>query len=130
MEKPNLMAMVKQGSVFGLSINRSDAYSEDKQKEKTQSESMFSLYNERIWEEARLNMKKQLNGTKYGIFYQNSMLVISVLSCFQFITQTYITGAMVLKGFSLVERIIAAIFIFDWTMSFCIADHKIKFVTR
>lgn len=45
-----------------------------------------------IMESIRLKVKKYLAASYVGKTYENTLLLLSVLSCFQYIYQTYLTG--------------------------------------
>ena len=80
-------------------------------------------------EEAGISAKHFLTRTAIGIAYQNVMLVISVLSCFQYIGTTYVVKKATLDALNKVELTIAAIFLFDWCLSLFVADNKRFFLT-
>lgn len=82
-------------------------------------------------EEFRLNLKWFLNHTHIGVAYQNVMLVISVLSGFQFMAQTYIlAGSPEARVFDFIERVLSSLFMFDWVLSFFVAELKLKHILR
>jgi hypothetical protein len=77
----------------------------------------------------RLKAKKYLAASYLGKFYTNTLLVLSVLSCLQYIFQTYISGANpegreLLNIFSKLELFLAALFAFDWFLNLFVADHR------
>ena len=45
-----------------------------------------------VIESIRLKVKKYLAASYVGKVYENALLLLSVLSCFQYIYQTYLTG--------------------------------------
>jgi voltage-gated potassium channel len=85
-------------------------------------------------EKFRLTTKKFLSTNPIGVLYSNALLVISVASSLQYIYQTYLspinsTQVTIISYFDMIEIILAVLFMFDWCLSFFIADHKISFVT-
>lgn len=90
-------------------------------------------------EKIRVRTKKFMTATVYGKFYSNVLLLLSVLSSLQYIYQTYLKShssstkdsiPSQLFFFDLVEKALAGLFSFDWTLSFFVADHKLAHVTR
>jgi hypothetical protein len=80
-------------------------------------------------EAIRLKTKKYLAASYLGKFYTNTLLVLSVLSCVQYIFQTYISGSQpngkeLLNIFSKLELFLAALFAFDWALMLFVADHR------
>lgn len=71
----------------------------------------------------------------YGQWYENVMLVISVLSSMEYIWETYLNVSSAvdrqqLKILNIVELVVAVIFNLDWGLNLFMADHKLNFVTR
>ena len=84
-------------------------------------------------EDMRVSTKKFLSSSNFGLVYENVLLIISILSCLQYIYQTYLTSQrdfVQLTNFAILERALACLFIFDWCLSFFIADHKLKHISR
>lgn len=82
-----------------------------------------------LLEMLRLKTKKYLATSFLGKLYTNSLLVLSVLSCLQYILQTYVSGAEpegrnILNIFSKLELCLAALFAFDWVLNLFLADHR------
>lgn len=80
-------------------------------------------------ETIRLKVKKYMAASYVGKTYENILLLLSVLSCFQYIYQTYLTGdgpfqERLVEAFSIVELFLASLFAFDWALSLFVADHK------
>ena len=79
----------------------------------------------------RVQLKKFMQTSSFGRTYSNFLLVLSVLSCFQFIIQTYASNFVALIFyFDKVEKALAGLFSFDWCLNFFMADHKGEFVNR
>jgi hypothetical protein len=77
----------------------------------------------------RLKTKKYLAASFLGKVYTNSLLVLSILSCLQYIFQTYISGSNpdgreLLNIFSKLELCLAGLFAFDWFLNLFVADHR------
>jgi len=75
----------------------------------------------------RIKVKKFMSATVFGRAYADALMVLSVLSCFQFIYLTY-DGHEDLAMFDIIEMALAALFSFDWLLSFFMADHRVEFV--
>lgn len=79
----------------------------------------------------RLATKDFLNNTIFGLAYNQFMLAISVLSCFQFIYQTYLEGHYsLLQTFKKLELGIACLFLFDWVLYLFVSEHKWAYLLR
>jgi hypothetical protein len=83
----------------------------------------------------RLATKEFLNNTLFGHIYTQFLLTISVLSCFQFIWQTYLPAQStdedsLLGVFAQLELSIAILFVMDWIILFFVSDHKYTYLTR
>lgn len=77
----------------------------------------------------RIKTKKYLAISFVGKVYTNSLLILSILSCLQYIFQTYISGSQpegkeLLNIFSKLELCLAGLFAFDWLLNLFIADHR------
>jgi len=88
-----------------------------------------------VIENNRLAVKKFLNAHWLGVMYRYALLVLSVLSSIQYIYQLYLDPTLPedqiqISVFSLVEEALACLFMFDWCLSFFIADHKINHIMR
>jgi hypothetical protein len=80
-------------------------------------------------ETIRVKTKKYLAASFLGKVYTNTLLVLSILSCLQYIFQTYISGSEpdgreLLNIFSKLELCLAALFAFDWFLNLFVADHR------
>jgi hypothetical protein len=86
-------------------------------------------------ERFRLSTKEFMNNTIVGRLYSICLLVLSVVSTFEFIYSTYLhesTPGASMKIYILQqsELIMAVIFSFDWLLSLFLADHKLTFLSR
>lgn len=86
-------------------------------------------------EKLRLALKFRLENTFSGNVYNQFVLVLSVLSCFQFIYQTYLDvdtreGSRLWRFMTNLEIIIAAILLFDWSLGLFVAELKMPYITR
>ncbi len=84
-------------------------------------------------ETLRLATKNFFTNTVMGQFYNQLILLISVLSCFQFIWQTYLgtnDGSELIVFFAHLELAVALVFVLDWLVLLFVADHRITFITR
>ncbi len=84
--------------------------------------------NRDLFEEYRVATKKFFTRNRFGIIYQNALILMSVFSCFEYIVETY-QGNNIPKSLFLLEKIFAGIFSFDWLLAFFLADHKLTHVT-
>lgn len=85
-------------------------------------------------EKFRVVLKHTLENTFVGYAYNQSMLLLSVLSCIQFIYQTYLVsdtenGRRQLYFLINLELAIACIFLFDWCAQLFIAELRIEYIT-
>ena len=94
-------------------------------------------------ERFRLQTKAFLAYSTLGRLYDTILLVMSVISCFAFIYQTYLpinssysmygteTGAALQNSrLNRLELVVASIFTVDFMLSLFIADHKVEFLRR
>ena len=86
-------------------------------------------------EDIRLKTKKFMTHSKFGLYYENALLVLSVFSSLEFIYQTYLeqnneADQNVLDTLNSMEKVLAIIFMIDWSLNYFCADHKLIFVTR
>ena len=82
-----------------------------------------------LMEVVRLRLKKLVATTFVGKMYVNALLVLSVLSCAQYIYQTYLDeerDKKLLQFFSFLELFLAALFAFDWCLWLFLADHRLE----
>jgi hypothetical protein len=87
------------------------------------------------FETLRLLTKNMLETSIIGQIYSQVLLGISVLSCLQFIYQTYLDqntrhGAALLLYFSKLELGIASLFLFDWSLQLFIAENRLVYIQR
>jgi hypothetical protein len=86
-------------------------------------------------EHIRLKTKRFLSSTFIGKAYTHTMLFLSVVSCVEFIYQTYLTPHWTferreLRVLTVFEMTMSTMFGFDWLLSFFIADRKLAFFGR
>jgi len=96
--------------------------------------------NKRTWEvdeeyfdELRMMAKKFMKRSWIGFLYENTLLLMSVVSCLQHIYTSYfdvLTDTRLIRTSDIVELVFASAFAFDWVLSFCLADHKVIFCYR
>lgn len=120
--------MLKKGKIFPTGSNNT-------WKIEYKNPKPISTESESWYETLRLNVKKFLTTSLIGWIYDWTLLVISVLSTLQFIYQTYLdpnipVDVAQIALFSILEECFAIVFMFDWTLSFYIADHKLVHITR
>eukprot|EP01036_Dinobryon_divergens_P030222 gene30222-39429_t len=85
-------------------------------------------------EDIRILVKHFLYKSTLGIVYNDVMLCISILSCFEFIYQTYLNpnrpeDLKELHILDYIEKGLAVLFTFDWLLNLFIADLKLIFMT-
>ena len=86
-----------------------------------------------FWEVLRIRAKIMVSYTWYGKLYDWFTTLLSVLSCFLFIYQTYSSAYgndLERKQLEAIEVITAAIFSFDFLLSLFIADHRWEYLRR
>ena len=86
-------------------------------------------------EDIRLRIKKFMTHSMFGRYYENILLFFSVASALEYIYQTYLSESTLNKvqlmfWLEFFEKVLAVVFMADWTLNFFLADHKILFVTR
>ena len=96
--------------------------------EKMASRGDFGPKNRDLLEVCRIETKKFFTRNRFGIIYQNLLIIMSVFSCFEYIVETY-QGDNIPESLFLLEKIFAGIFSFDWLLSFFLADHKLIHIT-
>jgi hypothetical protein len=109
----------------------------EKEKEKEKQGDDEELAYKASWshrfESARIHLKKKLSSHFIGILYSELLLYLSIFSTGQFVYCTYVNmndGSLKSYYLNLIEMFLAALFCFDWILSFFLADHKLEFVTR
>ena len=86
-------------------------------------------------EERRLQVKKFMTHSKIGKYYENVVLFISLISCFEYIYETYLHQSVAedryqLHALKIVELVFATIFALDWSLNLFIAEHRVLYFTR
>lgn len=86
-------------------------------------------------EKIRLRAKKFMTTGVFAYVYRHFMLLLSVISCIEFIYQTYLHversfHRLELHYLNYIEMSVSGLFAIDWTVMFFIADHKVEFFTR
>ena len=86
-------------------------------------------------EERRLQVKKIMTHSKIGKYYENVVLFLSVVSCFEYIYETYLHESVAedrhqLYALKIVELTFATIFAFDWCLNLFVAEHRVLYFTR
>ncbi len=81
------------------------------------------------WDLFRLGTKQLLERTWIGGMYAESLLFVSVISCFEYIYQTYPNpswknGSKILEVCSYLELVFAGLFGLDWIFQMIIADNS------
>jgi hypothetical protein len=118
----------RSGSVSNLSSQFSSISFDSKLKRLADSIHVEDEENERLSvERFRLLLKEIFTNSIIGDFYNNTLLIVSVFSCFQYIQQTYADNP---DDTDYVELAIAILFTWDWCLNCFIADHKMIFFTR
>jgi hypothetical protein len=86
-------------------------------------------------EAIRLKLKKYLASSQVGKYYENTLVILSVLSCLEYIYGTYLTGGgddqrqqRLYNDY--IEVILAILFLSDWGLNFFLADQKLAFISR
>ena len=82
-------------------------------------------------ETVRIELKKALTNSWFGIYYENFLVMVSVGSCLEYIYNTYIDRASIQhRRLQFTELGFASAFLLDWTFNFFLADHKLTYVVR
>jgi hypothetical protein len=89
-------------------------------------------YNTEQW---RLQAKKFFNQSNFGRYYENVLIAASLISCFEYIYETYLhksvqEDADSLRVLKKVELAFACVFGLDWCLSFLLAEHRVLFLMR
>jgi hypothetical protein len=117
------------------SVKDKDGNTEKALENKLQIEEQASQDKTSLTERIRLRTKRFLSSSVIGRSYTHLMLMLSVVSCLEFIYQTYLTTHLnfenvELAAFTIFEMVMSGMFAFDWLLSFFIADHKLAFIGR
>ena len=115
----------RQQSMFGDSTKGGGLNADDLDQVQMEEEIKHSFSNK--MELFRLKAKKIMTTHSFGLMYSELLLYLSLFSTAQFIYSTYESQGV---AFDYLEMALAALFGFDWMLSFFIADHKIEFITR
>lgn len=89
----------------------------------------------RMLENIKVSTKVFLDTNFFGLLYTYSILVISVLSCLEYIVQTYFNpnkgsfDAVALQWLGEIELAIASLFLADWCLHLFIADSRFAYAT-
>ena len=80
----------------------------------------------------RLKLKRSLSTTLPGRLYTAFFMFLGVVSCVQYIYQTYLNPRLTenklrLHDLAVLEILLAGLFIFDWFLCLFLADHKYIF---
>lgn len=86
-------------------------------------------------EVGRQRLKKIMAQSWFGRYYENALLSLSVISCLEYIYQTYLHPSIEndqeqLHHLAVLEIVFASIFAFDWCLNCFLAEHRIIFFTR
>jgi hypothetical protein len=86
-------------------------------------------------ESVRLQTKKILTHSRFGRIYENFLLFLSVVSCLEYIYQTYLHPSVpsdkkLLHDLNILELYFASMFGFDWLLNCFLAEHRLIFFTR
>ena len=92
-------------------------------------EEAFSL------EQWRLHFKKVFTQSKFGRQYENVLIFISLISCFEYIYETYLHMSVQedrdnLRMLKMIELAFACVFGLDWCLSLFLAEHRVLFLMR
>ncbi len=84
-------------------------------------------------EDFRLNLKKFMSKSKFGLYYEKFMLLISVASTIEFITNTYLEQHAHSDGKAdhnsdIASLLFVAFFCCDWCLNFFLADRKMVYI--
>jgi hypothetical protein len=87
------------------------------------------------FEQWRLQMKKVFVHSRFGRYYENIVTLVSLVSCFEYIYETYLHESVpedrdqlrVLKD---IELAFACLFGLDWILSFLMAEHRTLYFMR
>lgn len=95
-----------------------------------EEENALSLYGR--YETLRLKTKKFVSTHIIGIYYNELLIYLSIFSTLQYVYSTYssVNKSSFQKSLDSLEMVLAALFAFDWMLSFFMADHKLDFLFR
>lgn len=80
-------------------------------------------------------MKKMFAQSLFGRYYENVLILLSLISCFQYIYMTYLHESIAqdrqqIRYSEKIELAFASIFGLDWLLSFLMAEHRVLFLSR
>ena len=83
----------------------------------------------------RLQVKKFFSHSRFGRYYENVLIILSLVSCIEYIYETYLhpsdpADQSQLEALKDLELGFAAIFGLDWLLSFFLAEHRLLFFLR
>lgn len=81
----------------------------------------------------RQRLKKIMAQTRFGCYYENVLLFLSIASCLEYIYQTYLSfddDRPELNDLAELEIFFAFVFTFDWCLNCFLAEHRLIFFTR
>ena len=81
-------------------------------------------------EALRVEISRFMRSSLFGFVYDKFFIAISIFSALQYIVSTYITDQLLIYYFTIIEKSLASLFIWDWVFAFYLAEHKVKFLTR
>lgn len=82
-----------------------------------------------LLELARIYLKTLVHRSWYGAVYINLLIVLSIFSCMEFIAETYMArGSHQFRSLEITEKMLAAVFTFDWFLFLFIVDHKFSHI--
>ena len=121
----------RMGSVSSMSSKTSKDKDHDEPEKKQKEEEPFDII--LFYDKTRIFVKKFMTTSLFGYLYDTSLLILSILSCLEFIYQTYLSDSpadmIINSNLTYVEMALAALFSFDWLLSFFMAEHKMSHFT-
>lgn len=86
-------------------------------------------------ETLRVNVKKMFAQSLFGRYYENILILLSLISCLQYIYMTYLHESIAedrlqIRYSEKIELAFASIFGMDWMLSFLLAEHRTLFLSR
>ena len=112
-----------KSEIFESEIGHEQGFNDDEFEEEGDKD-LIEIY--------RVNLKKFLATHALGQFYENLLLVLSSLSCLEFIFQTYldtVRDAGLIEVLDKVEQGLAVLFSVDWMLHFFLAEHKFLYIS-
>ena len=88
-------------------------------------------------EDFRLNLKKYMSKSTFGLYYEKFMVFMSIASTIEFITNTYFeqqasstTNSAFAHNSNISALCFVALFTCDWCLNFFLADRKMVYILR